>query len=47
MVILCLLIFIIGTGIQKDDFAGIALKYYTSKIESFNDINSISSFGFR
>lgn len=47
MVVLYFYILTVGTGIQKEDFAGIALKYYTSKIESFNDINSISSFGFR
>lgn len=37
----------VGSGILPVDYPGIALKYYTSKIRSFDDIQSIHSFGFR
>ena len=36
-----------GCGIQSEDFAGVALKYYTSKITDFDDIRYVQSFGFR
>ena len=32
---------------MPDDFGGIALKYYTSKISTYDDIQRITSFGFR
>lgn len=36
-----------GSGIAPSDFANVARKHHTSKISSFEDIESISSFGFR
>ncbi|KAI8824179.1 putative DNA mismatch repair protein pms2 [Fimicolochytrium jonesii] len=36
-----------GRGIPPDDYAALALKHWTSKIRDFEDINSVSSFGFR
>ena len=36
-----------GCGIQSEDFGGVALKYYTSKITDFDDIRYVQSFGFR
>ncbi|OZJ03360.1 hypothetical protein BZG36_02984 [Bifiguratus adelaidae] len=36
-----------GTGIDKDNYAQIALKHHTSKIKTFSDLDSVSSFGFR
>lgn len=36
-----------GTGIQSDDYATVALKHHTSKIEDFHDLAQVTTFGFR
>ena len=36
-----------GGGIAPSNYAGIAMKHFTSKLQSFEDIYSVSSFGFR
>ncbi len=36
-----------GSGISPSDFANVARKHHTSKLASFDDLESISSFGFR
>ncbi|GLD96746.1 hypothetical protein PINS_up005429 [Pythium insidiosum] len=36
-----------GSGISPHNFETLALKHYTSKISRFEDIASVSSFGFR
>ncbi|GAA5949189.1 hypothetical protein JCM10213_008237 [Rhodosporidiobolus nylandii] len=36
-----------GKGIEKGDWAGIALKHHTSKLSSFSDLASVSTLGFR
>jgi DNA mismatch repair protein PMS2 len=36
-----------GSGIDAVDYESIALKYHTSKIESFADVAKVQSFGFR
>ncbi|ORY43042.1 DNA mismatch repair protein MutL [Rhizoclosmatium globosum] len=36
-----------GSGISEENYASLCLKHYTSKISSFNDLASVSSFGFR
>ncbi|GAA6062068.1 hypothetical protein JCM10212_003566 [Sporobolomyces blumeae] len=36
-----------GKGIDKEDWAGIALKHHTSKLLSFADLESVSTLGFR
>lgn len=36
-----------GSGIDPENYAGIALKHHTSKISDFIDISSVGSFGFR
>ncbi|KAI6131694.1 histidine kinase-like ATPase [Pisolithus croceorrhizus] len=36
-----------GTGIAPRDYEGIALKHYTSKLSSFEDVSRILTFGFR
>jgi DNA mismatch repair protein PMS2 len=36
-----------GSGIDPENYSGIALKHHTSKISEFVDITSIGSFGFR
>ncbi|KAL0576188.1 ATP-binding mismatch repair protein [Marasmius crinis-equi] len=36
-----------GSGIQEDDFESIGRKHHTSKLSSFEDLTSITSFGFR
>lgn len=36
-----------GKGISPDDFERIALKHYTSKLSSYEDLNSLETFGFR
>ena len=36
-----------GPGISPENYEGLALKYHTSKISDFNDLESLSSFGFR
>ncbi|CAM6083351.1 unnamed protein product [Calypogeia fissa] len=36
-----------GTGVSPDNYEGLTLKYHTSKISRFADLQSLSSFGFR
>ncbi|GBC00731.1 hypothetical protein RclHR1_03960005 [Rhizophagus clarus] len=36
-----------GTGIHRNDYESLALKYHTSKLSSFEDLTEIDSFGFR
>lgn len=36
-----------GVGIAPRDYEGIALKHYTSKLSSFEDVSRIHTFGFR
>ncbi|CAM6050570.1 unnamed protein product [Sphagnum compactum] len=36
-----------GSGISPDNYQGLTLKYHTSKISEFSDLQSLSSFGFR
>ncbi|KAI6040194.1 DNA mismatch repair protein MutL [Pisolithus marmoratus] len=36
-----------GAGIAPRDYEGIALKHYTSKLSSFEDVSRIHTFGFR
>ncbi|XP_006813556.1 mismatch repair endonuclease PMS2-like, partial [Saccoglossus kowalevskii] len=36
-----------GSGIQQDDFEGLALKHHTSKLKDFSDLTCIETFGFR
>ena len=36
-----------GSGIDPSNYSNIALKHHTSKLCDFNDLNSVSSFGFR
>ncbi|ODN04620.1 Mismatch repair endonuclease PMS2 [Orchesella cincta] len=36
-----------GSGIEESNFEGLALKHHTSKITEFEDLGSISTFGFR
>ena len=36
-----------GSGIDPSNYAGIAMKHFTSKLQTFEDIYSVSSFGFR
>lgn len=36
-----------GKGISPDDFETIALKHYTSKLSSYEDLTSLETFGFR
>lgn len=36
-----------GSGIDPSNFAGLALKHWTSKLSSFDDLDSLHSFGFR
>ena len=36
-----------GTGIAAKDYDGIALKHHTSKLQNFEDLFSVASFGFR
>ncbi|KAL9116995.1 MAG: hypothetical protein Q9187_006472, partial [Circinaria calcarea] len=36
-----------GSGISKEDYASIALKHYTSKLRSYDDLTSLQTFGFR
>ena len=36
-----------GKGIAPEDFATIALKHYTSKLSSYEDLSSLDTFGFR
>ena len=36
-----------GNGTAPDDFETIALKHYTSKLSSYEDLTSLDTFGFR
>ncbi|KAF2265985.1 DNA mismatch repair protein MutL [Lojkania enalia] len=36
-----------GSGIAPDDFETIALKHYTSKLATYDDLNHLQTFGFR
>ncbi|CDO74646.1 hypothetical protein BN946_scf184944.g5 [Trametes cinnabarina] len=36
-----------GSGISPDDYDSIALKHHTSKLSSFTDLQSVTTFGFR
>jgi DNA mismatch repair protein PMS2 len=36
-----------GAGIRQEDYEAVAAKYHTSKISTFDDVNSVESFGFR
>ncbi|PGH18343.1 hypothetical protein AJ80_04521 [Polytolypa hystricis UAMH7299] len=36
-----------GGGISPDDYESIALKHYTSKLSTFDDLSSLQTFGFR
>ena len=36
-----------GSGIDPSNYSGIARKHFTSKLQAFEDIYSVSSFGFR
>lgn len=36
-----------GSGIDPSNYEGIARKHFTSKLESFDDLYSVNSFGFR
>lgn len=36
-----------GCGIDPSNYAGLAMKHYTSKLETFSDLKSVASFGFR
>ncbi|KAJ3195958.1 Mismatch repair endonuclease pms2 [Irineochytrium annulatum] len=36
-----------GSGIQPENYESVALKHYTSKLENFEDLTRVMSFGFR
>ena len=36
-----------GGGIEPSNYAGLAMKHHTSKLQTFSDLNSVASFGFR
>jgi DNA mismatch repair protein PMS2 len=36
-----------GTGISADNYDSLALKHHTSKLTCFQDLTSVSTFGFR
>ncbi|KAL5374101.1 hypothetical protein DPSP01_012162 [Paraphaeosphaeria sporulosa] len=36
-----------GSGISPDDYETIALKHYTSKLSTYDDLSSLQTFGFR
>lgn len=36
-----------GPGIAPDNYEALTLKHWTSKLEAFSDLESLSSFGFR
>jgi DNA mismatch repair protein PMS2 len=36
-----------GSGITPDDYETIALKHYTSKLSTYDDLSSLQTFGFR
>uniref|UniRef100_A0A8C4QGI1 Mismatch repair endonuclease PMS2 n=1 Tax=Eptatretus burgeri TaxID=7764 RepID=A0A8C4QGI1_EPTBU len=36
-----------GSGVQEQDFEGLALKHHTSKLREFSDLVTVNTFGFR
>jgi DNA mismatch repair ATPase MutL len=36
-----------GSGISEDNYVGLALKYHTSKLRSFDDLLAVETYGFR
>ncbi|XP_074137154.1 mismatch repair endonuclease PMS2 [Sminthopsis crassicaudata] len=36
-----------GLGVEKENFEGLTLKHYTSKIQDFSDLTHVETFGFR
>ncbi|KAL1305496.1 hypothetical protein AAFC00_002371 [Neodothiora populina] len=36
-----------GSGISRDDYESVALKHHTSKLSTYDDLESLSTFGFR
>uniref|UniRef100_UPI00358DE58D mismatch repair endonuclease PMS2 n=1 Tax=Myxine glutinosa TaxID=7769 RepID=UPI00358DE58D len=36
-----------GSGVQEQDFEGLALKHHTSKLRNFSDLVTVETFGFR
>ncbi|XP_048817842.1 mismatch repair endonuclease PMS2 isoform X1 [Lagopus muta] len=36
-----------GGGVEEENFAGLTLKHYTSKIQDFSDLTHVETFGFR
>ncbi|XP_063170731.1 mismatch repair endonuclease PMS2 [Candoia aspera] len=36
-----------GCGVEEENFAGLTLKHYTSKIQDFSDLINVETFGFR
>ena len=36
-----------GSGIEKSNYGGVAMKHHTSKLKLFADLLTVSSFGFR
>ncbi|KAK8788425.1 hypothetical protein V5799_021796, partial [Amblyomma americanum] len=36
-----------GEGVDEPNFAGLALKYHTSKLREFSDLEDVATFGFR
>ncbi|XP_054850801.1 mismatch repair endonuclease PMS2 [Eublepharis macularius] len=36
-----------GCGVAEENFAGLTLKHYTSKIQDFSDLEHVETFGFR
>ncbi|CAI5792060.1 mismatch repair endonuclease PMS2 [Podarcis lilfordi] len=36
-----------GCGVEEENFAGLTLKHYTSKIQDFSDLTRVETFGFR
>ncbi|XP_020655264.3 mismatch repair endonuclease PMS2 [Pogona vitticeps] len=36
-----------GHGVEEENFAGLTLKYHTSKIQDFSDLTRVETFGFR
>ncbi|XP_035729807.1 mismatch repair endonuclease PMS2-like [Vespa mandarinia] len=36
-----------GSGVEEQDFEGLGLKHYTSKLREFSDLTEVNTFGFR
>ncbi len=36
-----------ASGIDPEDYEGLAMKHHTSKLEKFEDLTSVTSYGFR